>query len=308
MTDRSTDGAAPEGGPIQAHLVALGAELTLPETALRACVARFGEAAQPLRALLDRAAAGKDLSEEDSLRFFRGLHVLAAARDVESCASLLRLLRRPADEVEDLLGDAVGVNLPRIVISLFDGDDEALLAAAADREADEFVRGAILDAAVYLAWKGRLDRERLRHFLIAFHAKRLAEDEACVWHSWMRAVALLDFRDLVPLVEAAWKAGRIDHDTQEWSEFGIDLARARTAYADESRFYGSAAGTVDDIVAELDWTRHWADVDARADAPAQPREDPADTPFVNPYRDIGRNDPCPCGSGKKAKKCCLATG
>jgi uncharacterized protein YecA (UPF0149 family) len=24
---------------------------------------------------------------------------------------------------------------------------------------------------------------------------------------------------------------------------------------------------------------------------------------VNPYRDIGRNDPCPCGSGKKVKKC-----
>lgn len=25
---------------------------------------------------------------------------------------------------------------------------------------------------------------------------------------------------------------------------------------------------------------------------------------VNPYRKIGRNDPCPCGSGKKFKKCC----
>ena len=25
----------------------------------------------------------------------------------------------------------------------------------------------------------------------------------------------------------------------------------------------------------------------------------------NPYRDVGRNDPCPCGSGKKYKKCCL---
>ena len=25
----------------------------------------------------------------------------------------------------------------------------------------------------------------------------------------------------------------------------------------------------------------------------------------NPYRDVGRNDPCPCGSGKKFKKCCL---
>lgn len=27
-------------------------------------------------------------------------------------------------------------------------------------------------------------------------------------------------------------------------------------------------------------------------------------PYVNPYAGIGRNDPCPCGSGKKYKKCC----
>jgi hypothetical protein len=28
-------------------------------------------------------------------------------------------------------------------------------------------------------------------------------------------------------------------------------------------------------------------------------------PIVNPNKDIGRNDPCPCGSGKKYKKCCM---
>ena len=28
-------------------------------------------------------------------------------------------------------------------------------------------------------------------------------------------------------------------------------------------------------------------------------------PATNPYKDIGRNDPCPCGSGRKYKKCCL---
>ena len=27
-------------------------------------------------------------------------------------------------------------------------------------------------------------------------------------------------------------------------------------------------------------------------------------PYVNPCKGIGRNDPCPCGSGKKYKKCC----
>jgi preprotein translocase subunit SecA len=27
-------------------------------------------------------------------------------------------------------------------------------------------------------------------------------------------------------------------------------------------------------------------------------------PIVNKNKNIGRNDPCPCGSGKKYKKCC----
>ena len=36
----------------------------------------------------------------------------------------------------------------------------------------------------------------------------------------------------------------------------------------------------------------------------------ADTPlpFVDPFKGVGRNDPCPCGSGKKFKKCCLDRG
>lgn len=31
-------------------------------------------------------------------------------------------------------------------------------------------------------------------------------------------------------------------------------------------------------------------------------------PSVREYKKIGRNDPCPCGSGKKYKNCCLNTG
>ena len=27
-------------------------------------------------------------------------------------------------------------------------------------------------------------------------------------------------------------------------------------------------------------------------------------PYVRPYNKVGRNDPCPCGSGKKYRKCC----
>jgi hypothetical protein len=33
--------------------------------------------------------------------------------------------------------------------------------------------------------------------------------------------------------------------------------------------------------------------------------DEESTPFIKTTPDVGRNDPCPCGSGKKYKKCCL---
>ncbi|MCX7424562.1 MAG: SEC-C metal-binding domain-containing protein [Planctomycetia bacterium] len=34
-------------------------------------------------------------------------------------------------------------------------------------------------------------------------------------------------------------------------------------------------------------------------------DEPAPRPIVNESARVGRNDPCPCGSGKKYKKCCL---
>ena len=37
-------------------------------------------------------------------------------------------------------------------------------------------------------------------------------------------------------------------------------------------------------------------------APAQPQAQPQ-APFVRDTRKVGRNEPCPCGSGKKFKQC-----
>ena len=39
------------------------------------------------------------------------------------------------------------------------------------------------------------------------------------------------------------------------------------------------------------------------EALAQPAETPAARPFVRAGEKVGRNDPCPCGSGKKYKHC-----
>ena len=54
--------------------------------------------------------------------------------------------------------------------------------------------------------------------------------------------------------------------------------------------------------------RRWSgDDQASEDFPAtwnEPDFEPVQT-YVRDTPKIGRNDPCPCGSGKKYKKCCL---
>jgi uncharacterized protein len=46
----------------------------------------------------------------------------------------------------------------------------------------------------------------------------------------------------------------------------------------------------------------------QASAAMCPEEADYGEPFVRPQRKVGRNEPCPCGSGAKFKKCCSAPG
>jgi hypothetical protein len=67
----------------------------------------------------------------------------------------------------------------------------------------------------------------------------------------------------------------------------------------------------------IDMLKHWAAFQPRKEKPAvnpmpeerQPRPLPAARQEPNPTIEnaeprVGRNEPCPCGSGKKFKKCC----
>jgi len=233
---------------------------------------------------------------------------------------LLRLLRRPQDEVEYLLGDANPGHLPRIAAGMFNGDTEALFEAITDQRLDEFARDSLLGAATFLTWEGRIDRERMIAFLRRFDAERLAPDGDVTWYGWLQAVALLGLRELEAAVMAAWDRGSIPPKVLERNEFIENLKRAERAPDDIQRFKEGHLGYIDDVVVALeDWILgdHFVDDD---DVPDMDVLDDLGTPtderlplnlpgqpVVNPWRHVGRNDPCPCGSGKKAKRCCLAT-
>ena len=112
-----------------------------------------------------------------------------------------------------------------------------------------------------------------------------------VWYGWQTGVALLGLTDLEPLVARAFRQKLVDNDILAFEDFQDDLRAAR---ADRDAFFKERGlGPIEDAVAALEVF----DVDEEDFAPPAPAE--------NKFRNVGRNDPCPCGSGKKFKKCCL---
>ena len=300
-------GDRPDLGPIEDHLHALATKRDLPTLALAMCTIRIEESAPALRAAVARAADGHILTGDEEMLVFRGLHVLGAARDSASCKLLLRLLSLPNDEIEYLLGDAITETLGKIAVGLFDGDADALFEAITDRDRDEFVREALLGAATFLAWEGRIERERMTKFLERFYEQRLADEEDYAWIDWIQAIGLLGLRTLAPLVESAWREGLIPEKVMEHEDFERDLAEAERAPGDIERLKDANLGYIDDIAEALSWVAYdEGSAHEQAGEPFWAGSAPT-VPTINPWRHVGRNDPCPCGSGKKAKKCCLVS-
>jgi len=307
MTAPSDNGDMPDLRPIEDYLHELATARQLPDAAVAMCTLRLPESGPALRAVLARAAEGEALTDDEATLLFRGLYILGARRDPQAFEPLLRLLRRPPDEVEWLLGDAITATLARIAAGVFDGNADALFAAIVDRRLDEYIRQALLGAANFLTWEGRIERETMTRFLERFYEERLAEDEDIAWIAWLEAVALLGLRPLAPMVERAWQEGRICDGILEPSHFAADLARAEKAPEDIGRFTDANLGYIDDVLDALAWTRRSEEREADGAGEPFPEADwpVAIEPVINPWRHVGRNDPCPCGSGKKAKRCCL---
>ena len=278
----------------------------LPEEAIAACVQRYDEARPHLLSVLRHATDSKEDDGEIAEGLFRALHIMGTVRDTQAFAPLLRFLRNRRDDTARLLGDATTETLPRILIGTFDGDADALFNSIGDQKLDEVVRDSLLRAATFLAWEGRIDRARMVEFLEKFLSGEMAAEGEFVWHAWVDAIALLGLRHFVPLVEQARARDIIDELMFERDEFYSCLDQAEREPSDASRFAVFNLGYLDDVLEAL---RLFPDGDDEGEESGFDQsdidEDSSPQPAINPWRHVGRNDPCPCGSGKKAKRCCL---
>ncbi len=235
--------------------VALETAEGIPEQAMRDAVANAAELAPAVIAAAQRMVDGcLPLPNEERLLHF-GLHALAAAHETSLCPVFLALLKRPVLELEWLFGEGLVVPASQLLLSLFDGDEAAVCALAADANANEYVRSAMLPALARLVWEGRASRERLLELLDRIDREELAAD-SYVWIGWQDAIMLLGLTDWIERVQRGWDNGRSvgtfeEVDREDWIE------RTRKAAAepdDPQRFAHQLVVRIDDPARSVEWS------------------------------------------------------
>jgi hypothetical protein len=281
----------------------LGAPGKLPVEAIRAAQADRETMVPIFLRTIDDFLASEGPADPNAL--FLMFHLLGEWREKSAYRSLAVLLRLPGDVLDTILGDCITETSHRVMAAVFDGDPDPLYEIIRDPEADEYVRAKMCQTIAMLTRRGDLPRDATAAFLRDCFSQLEPQKDCYVWSGWLDAVTWLGLTELKPLVQQIFQRGSIDPGWLTLRNFEEDL-QYTVEHPDAEPLHADGNLTLfGDTVAELSG---WAGFKPKA--PGNDKLEwglPASfgMPHHEPLRKVGRNDPCPCGSGKKFKKCCL---
>lgn len=255
---------------------------------------------------VNRAAELADDVEYTS--HFYALMLLAQFRERRADPLAVRFALLPGEGLDALCGDFVTDDLSRVLASLCGGDLSGIQSIIENAQADPYVRVAALNALVTQVATGVNSREEIVAYFAQLFAGRLKREFSEVWDGLVASAADFYAVELLAEIERAYDEHLVDsgyialEDVKRDLEAGELEARARLAEN------GHFITMVENAVADL---RVWCPVHGEPPGSTmQPLPPPPPPPLWKPPLTVvkppkvGRNEPCPCGSGRKFKKCC----
>ena len=236
-------------------------------------------------------------------------------RDTRAFAPLLATLYFPEDISEALMGDGTTSNLPRALACTFDASDPAseakLRGVAENRKLFVWSRVAAVDALYIRAHEGDADRDAVKRWVFGLanaeaEAVRLRGEDTTVLESLISTLTDLRAAEYLPDIEVWRTTLPMEQfcDSLEHIRDSITSPMSSGEYEDKfHRYYGQLT---EEFATWATFVEK-AERDARAaldDDEFDGYSEAAHLPFVRPTPKVGRNEPCPCGSGLKFKKCC----
>jgi hypothetical protein len=272
-----------------------------PTDAVRAAIEQ-GEAVTPmlLAALQEAANAPEETaSKPGRMLHIYAMYLLAQFREQAAYPLLVKFFSTPGEVSLDATGDVVTEDLGRILASVCHNDLEPIRGMIENPSVNEYVRSAGLKALNVLVLEEQLPREQVvDYYRSLFHGK-LKREPDFIWSALVIACCDLYPEELLPDIEQAYDDGLVELFFIQMDSVQKALAEGKEVTLQKARQH--RGNLIGDTIAEMKW---WACF--KQDIPTPRTKNPRITKrLVDTGKKVGRNDPCPCGSGKKYKKCCL---
>jgi hypothetical protein len=251
---------------------------------------------------------------------FPAIYLLSYFRETRAYENIIKIACLPDEEIFDLLGDTVTEDFKNILASVCDGNIEPIKKVIENSSLNEYVRVEALESLLILLNHGVIKREELVFYFKELFNGKLEVDYSYVWDALPRCCSLIHPKEFKEDIEKAVADGKVMEIIADLNFMNKQLQR-----------------TVEDVLIELKQDEDYSFITEK-DVYSLERwvggfyldEDYDDdeyemgvnriiTEVMNKYinqeasvsvpfkkeSSVGRNDPCPCGSGKKYKKCCL---
>jgi len=236
------------------------------------------------------------------------VYLLAQFRAKEAYPIVLELFSLPNGLADRLFGDAVTDVAGRIMASICGDDVAPLKQLAENEEADEYVRVEALTALAILTLNGEFERTEL----MAYYKELIPTiDNMTILTFLINLCTDIYPGEVYDEIKAAYENGEVDYLMIGMESVDRAMSEGKALVltrAEKDRRFQK----IDDTIGELSSWFYFKNEKDPAEAnyfdqlvnnnPVSLAK-PKGTPIINEPK-IGRNDPCPCGSGKKYKKCC----
>jgi len=277
--------------------------------AVSEAILRRDEIVPALLETLDGALRDPEPYIQDHRRFdhIYAMYLLAQFRETRAYPLLINIFSAPGEFAFDLVDYVVTEGLGKILASVSGGDTSGITELIGNEKANEFVRAAGLTGLVTLCACGTLSRDELvAYFKVLFRKLTRTSDD--VWGWLANGCADVWPGEVMEELRQAYDDDLIDPRMIGWDDVERALALGKEAAMARLRHDYLL---VSDVHSELSWWYCF-----RENQKPTVRDDlllpdklqrPEPDIFAPIYRaepKIGRNEPCPCGSGKKFKKCC----
>lgn len=243
---------------------------------------------------------GKYRDEKGYFAHIYAAYLLAQFRVKEAYPILIDILSLPDDLPYDLFGDSILEAGSRMLASVCKADTSLIKVLAENEKADEYMRSQASEALAILVLQGVLEREEvLAYYKELFQATSIKSNPLLL-ASLVHACCDIYPEELYEDIKKCYEEDLVDESVINLEDVDDVMKLGQDYVLEESR-NDTHLQLIEDTIAELE---RWSCFDEKY------RERMSSRPIFNSMQTVikppktGRNDPCPCGSGKKYKKCC----